>query len=413
MLFHPKSPFFVLRHKDFRLLWLGLLISRIGSEMQVVGMSWHVYLLTGSAFSLSLIGLSRFIPIVSFSLFGGMVADVFDRKKIMLTAQIVMTLATLILTIATYKGLASPMLIYITIFITSLAGAFDTPSRQAIVPLLVPQQEFVKAVSLNTIMWQSAIVLGPSLAGFTIASFNVGAVYLINTLSFIAVIIALLLMSPIKQVIIQKAEFNFESLKVGIHFVFKTPIIVSSMLLDFFATFFGSATVLMPIYAKDILHVGAQGLGFLYAAPALGAVIAGLVISSHENLKSQGKILLISVVIYGLSMILFGISRNFILSLFFIFVSGSADAISSVIRNAIRQLKTPDHLRGRMVSINQIFFQGGPQLGEVEAGIVAGFINAPFAVVTGGLATIIATGIIARLVPQLRRYNTHEPIEIL
>lgn len=413
MLGHKNSPFYVLRHRNFRLLWIGLLISRIGSEMQVVGMNWHVYLLTGSAFSLGIIGLSRFLPVFMFSLIGGMTADIFNRKKIMFIAQVIMTLCALVLTIATMQGFVSPLLIYVTIALTSFASAFDTPSRQAIVPLLVPKNEFVKATSLNTTMWQAAIVIGPSLAGFTIAYLGIGYVYLINTISFIAVIIAIVLMSPIPQIIQEKVEFNIESIKEGLSFVFKTPIIVSTMLLDFFAMFFASGTVLMPIYAKEILNVGPEGLGFLYAAPAIGAVVAGLYLSAKEQVKNQGKILLSSVMIFAIAMILFGISKNFLLSLVFLCITGAADAVSSVIRNTIRQLKTPDHLRGRMVSINQIFFYGGPQLGEVEAGIIAGFTSAPIAAVTGGIATLVATGIIAVVVPQIRKYKGHEHVEVI
>ncbi len=413
MLFSQKSPLFVLRHRNFRLLWIGLLISRVGSEMQVVGMNYHVYILTGSAFSLGLIGLSRFLPILLFSLLGGITADIVSRRKIIFFAQVVMTFGALFLTFATFSGFVSPLLIYLTIGLTSLAAAFDTPARQAIIPHLVPGTEFAKAVSLNTTMWHTAIVLGPSLAGFTIAIFGVGVVYLINAISFLGVIVALLLMTPVAQIISQKVEFNLTSIKIGLHFVFKTPLIVSSMLLDFFAMFFSSATVLMPIFALDILKVGPEGLGFLYAAPALGAVIAGLFLSAKDKIGNQGKILLVSVAIFALATILFGLSRNIYLSLIFIFITGAADAASSVIRNTIRMLKTPDHLRGRMVSINQIFFYGGPQLGEVEAGIVAGLFSAPFAVVTGGIATMITIAIIAYLVPQLRRYHRHEHVDVI
>lgn len=399
------SPFAALKFRDFRLLWIGLLISRIGSEMQVVAVNWQVYLMTGSALSLGLIGLSRFLPILFFSLFGGMAADIFNRRKIMLFAQLLMIFVSGVLAFTTYSGHISPWLIYLLIAGNSIASAFDTPARQSLVPSLLPKKYFMNGVSLNTIMWQTAIVLGPSLSGFIIAYLGVTSVYIINFFSFFAVIIALIMMKTSGRVERKTAYFNLASLREGLSFVKRTPIIFSSMLLDFFATFFSSATVLLPIFAKDILAVGPQGLGFLYAAPSLGAVIAGIIFSSLGHLKNQGKILVVSVSLYGVATILFGLSKSFYLSLFFLALIGAGDVVSSIIRNTMRQLSTPDHLRGRMVSVNMLFFYGGPQLGEAEAGLAAAFLGAPLSVVLGGAGTILATLILSALIPQLRRYS--------
>ncbi|OGG27413.1 hypothetical protein A2960_06465 [Candidatus Gottesmanbacteria bacterium RIFCSPLOWO2_01_FULL_39_12b] len=402
----PKnSPFIALKYRDFRLLWLGLLISRIGSEMQVVAVNWQIYLLTGSALSLGLIGLSRFLPIVLFSLIGGMVADMANRRVIMLLSQILMIFISLILAITTYSNQVTPLLIYFLIAGNSIASAFDTPARQSLVPSLLPKKYFMNGVSLNTIMWQTAIVLGPSMAGFIIAFSGVGMVYIINLFSFIAVIVALIMMKTKGGIEKKTAYFSLTSLKEGLIFVRRTPIIYSTMLLDFFATFFSSATVLLPIFAKDILMVGPKGLGLLYAAPAFGAVIAGSIISSFGQIRNQGKILLVSVCLYGISTLLFGISRSFYLSLLFLFLTGVGDVISSIIRNTIRQMSTPDHLRGRMVSINMLFFYGGPQLGETEAGVAAAMFGAPISVVIGGVGTILAASFMALLVPRLRNYS--------
>lgn len=402
----PKiSPFAALKFRDFRLLWIGLLISRIGSEMQVVAVNWQVYLMTGSAFSLGLIGLSRFLPILFFSLLGGIAADIFDRRKIMLFSQFLMIFVSCVLAFTTYTGHITPVLIYLLIAGNSLASVFDTPARQSFTPSLLPKKYFMNAVTLNTIMWQTAIVLGPSLAGFIIAYLGVTSVYIINFFSFFAVIIALVMMKTSGRVERKTAYFNLASLQEGLSFVKRTPIIFSTMLLDFFATFFASATVLLPIFAKDILMVGPQGLGFLYAAPSLGAVIAGIIFSSLGRLKNQGKILIVSVALYGAATILFGLSKSFYLSLFFLALIGAGDVVSTIIRNTIRQLSTPDHLRGRMVSVNMLFFYGGPQLGEAEAGVAAAMFGAPLSVVIGGAGTILATLILSALIPQLRRYS--------
>lgn len=408
-----KTAIYTLRHRNFRLFWLGHFISRIGSEMQVVAIIWHIYLLTNSPFALGLIGLSRFLPLIFFSLIGGISSDIISRKKIIFLAQIIMTLSTFILVITTHNQTTTPLTIYLVLGLLSLASAFDTPARQSLIPHLVPKGEFVKAVSLNSIMWHTAVLVGPSLAGFTIAFWGVETVYLINALTFFAVICALLLMDPLKKVSPIIVQFKLDSLKEGLSFVFRTPIISSTMFIDFFATFFSSATVLLPIFAKDILKVGPQGLGFLYAAPAIGSILASLFISHTQNLRNQGKILIFSVIVYGLATIFFGLSRSYLASLLFMGLAGVGDGISSIIRSTVRQVVTPDHLRGRMVSINQIFFFGGPQLGEVEAGIVAGLIGSPLAVITGGIATILVTAFIAYLTPTLRKYQGHETVPIV
>jgi len=213
------------------------------------------------------------------------------------------------------------------------------------------------------------------------------------------------MISPLRQIKAENSLHYLQSLKEGLNFVKKTPLIYSTMLLDFFATFFASATVLLPIFALDILHVGPQGLGLLYAAPALGAIIAGLITSSLGHFKNQGKILVTAICFFGLGTILFGISRNFYLSLFFLMIIGAGDMVSTVIRNTIRQMITPDSLRGRMVSINMIFFMGGPQLGEAEAGFLAALVGTPFSVIVGGVGTIVATFFLIKMVPKLLHYQ--------
>lgn len=405
---HKLSPFSALKFRDFRLLWISFLISRIGSEMQVVAINWHMYSLTGSPLSLGLIGLARFIPVLIFSIFAGITADILDRKKLMIAAQIMMIFSSVTLAVATFGHFISPMLIYATIAFSSVASAFDTPARHAIVPHLVPKKYFMNAVSLNTILWQSAILIGPSIGGFTIAMLGEGYIYAFNAITFIAVILALLLISPIVKTVEKNTSFNVASIRTGFTFVVRHPIILSTMLLDFFATFFSSATVLLPIFAKDILMVGPQGLGILYAAPSIGAVTAGLITSSFGHFKRQGKILLSAVFLYGLATLLFGLTRSFYPALLFLALTGIGDIVSTIIRNTIRQLSTPDYLRGRMVAVNMIFFQGGPQLGEAEAGILAALWGTPASVVIGGAGTMLATILIAVLVPKLRKYQGNE-----
>jgi MFS family permease len=405
-----QSPFTALRRRDFRLLWLGLLISRIGSEMQVVGVNWHVYMLTKSPLSLGIIGLARFLPLIFFSLLAGVMADVFSRKKIIFSSQLLLMVIALILALTTVNKTISPLLIYILIAFSSTVSIFDSPARQSIVPLIVPKKDFMNAVSLNSIMWQLAVIVGPALAGIIIAVVGLTSIYLINAMSFLAVIFALIFMKPIPQSVKNKPCINWSSIKEGIIFVRKTPLIYSTMLIDFFATFLASATTLMPIFANEILSVGPKGMGLLYAAPSIGAVVAGLIFSSFKVKKHQGKILIMAVIFYGFTTILFGLSRSFYLSLLFIGLSGAFDVIATIIRNTIRHMMTPDYLRGRMVAVNMIFYQGGPQLGEFEAGLLAVAVGAPASVIVGGIGAIITTSFLAYLVPKLRNYQTHEAL---
>src|SRR3989344_3425479 len=242
MLFHPRSPFYVLRHPNFRLFWAGHLISRIGSEMQVIGIIWHVYILTGSAFSLAFIGLARFIPFLLFSLLGGITSDLVSRKKIIFVSHILMGLVAFSLAILTQQNIISTGSIFLLLALNSIFTAFDSPARQSIIPLLVPREELVKAYSLNTILVQSSIVLGPAIGGFLIAYLGVGSIYFVNAFSFLAVVVGILFMGPLNQ---EKSQVSFtpRSIFEGFRFVFSTPLISSTTLLDFFATFFSSAMV--------------------------------------------------------------------------------------------------------------------------------------------------------------------------
>jgi MFS family permease len=291
--------------------------------------------------------------------------------------------------------------------LSSGAASFDGPARQALIPSLVPREDLSSAISLNTLMFQIASVVGPTLAGLVIAGASIGWVYALNALSFLMVLVALLLMRVRPRVgLPESGRITWAAAKEGLHFVFSQPIVRSTMLLDFIATFFASATALLPIFAQDILRVGARGYGWLYAAPSVGAVVAGF-ITAHtvDRIERRGAVLLWSVAAYGAATVVFGLSRNFALTLLCLAGVGAADTVSTVIRNIIRQLETPDELRGRMTGVNMMFFMGGPQLGELEAGVTAQFLGATFSVVSGGLGCLAATGVVAWREQQLRQYR--------
>lgn len=380
--------------------------------MQIVALNWHIYLLTNSAIALGLIGLTRSIPIIIFSLIGGSFADVLNRKKIMFITQSFLAVFALILAIATFTKNINPLIIYLMTFLSAIATSFDTPARQALIPNLVKKEHLANAMSLNVIMFQVSMIVGPMIAGLLIAKYNIGNIYAINSISYLAVVLSIVFMKTHGSVKDKQTVVSLNSIKEGIVFVKSKPIIWSTTLLDFFSTFFASVTALFPIFAKDILNVGPRGLGILYASISAGAAITGLVMAHLESISKQGKILLLAISLYAIGTIIFGLSKSFPLSILALFIVGAGDSVSTIIRNTIRQLSTPDYIRGRMTSINMIFFMGGPQLGEFQAGFLAAFLGAPIAVAIGGSATLLVVGIMAITVPVLRRYNNHKAITI-
>ena len=392
------SAFAALRHRDFRLLWLGQIVSVTGSQMQSVAINWHVYLLTKSAFALGLVGLFRGVPIILCSLAGGVVADAIDRKKLMMVTQSAMLASAVLLMASTLAGLESVWPIYILSGLASAATAFDIPARQALMPTLVPTEDFPNAVSLGIFVFNVATIVGPAIAGFLLAESGPAVIYALNALSFVAVIAALIAMraSGAPELQSERSDaLSFGALKEGLRFVWHTPIIVQTMTLDFAATFFASATLLLPIFAQERLHVGARGYGFLAAAPAIGSVLTALMMARIGSFRRQGRVVVASVAVFGVATAAFGVSTIYWLSLLMLAITGASDTVSTVLRQTIRQLVTPNHLRGRMTSINMMFFMGGPQFGELEAGTVAALIGAPLSVVTGGLGSLICAAIAA------------------
>jgi len=354
-----------LKHRKFTLLWAGLFLSVAGSQMQLWALFWHIRSLSDQPIAVSGVGVARFVPILVFSLIAGLIADLRNRRKIMLATQSVMMLAALGLAVLTYLDIIRLWQIYLLTAIQAAAISFDNPARQALTANLVPKADLPSAFSLNSIAMTTGAVVGPALSGVVIAFAGQEFTYLFNACSYIGVLLALVLMGEVPQQ--QIASFNgqpgaikFEAIKDGIRFIYRSPIILSSMLLDFLATFFSSANTLLPFVAQDILKVGAVEYGWLAGAQALGGVLAGLTLSQNSNLTRQGRLLLGAVGMFGLATIVFGISRSYLLTFAALVFVGGSDAVSTILRNTIRQIQTPDHIRGRMVSINQIFFMGGP-----------------------------------------------------
>lgn len=397
------------------LYWFGQLVSVAGSQMQVWALFWHVSKLSPDPIAVSGIGLARFIPILIFSLIGGASADKLNRRVMLFVTQSAMAFVALSLAILTFTGRMQLWHIYALTAVQAVAISFDNPARQSLVPNLVgDRRDLPSAFSLQSIAFNTGAIVGPALSGLVIAHVGQGYTYLINAFSFASVIAALALMGHVPQQIqasvasARRRLIDIDSIRDGLRFTFSQPIILSSMILDFLATFFSSANTLLPYVAQQILRVGAVEYGWLSAAQSIGSVGVAFVLSQRHDLRRQGKILLGSVAVFGAATVVFGLSRGFWLTLVALFFIGAADTVSAILRSTVRQLQTPDSMRGRMISVNQIFFMGGPQLGEVEAGAVAQAFGVPAAIISGGIGCILAVAFVGTRWPHLRNYNGDE-----
>lgn len=402
-----KTRFPALRSRDFRLFWIGQFLSLTGSNLQSTALNWHLYQLSGSALALGMLGLIRFVPIVLLSLVGGSLADALNRRHLMLVTQSVLMINAAILGWLTFRGQISVTAIYILTAINAGAMAFDNPARQSLIPNLVPREHLVNAVSLNSTLFKVATIIGPMAAGMLIGEGGIALTYWLNAASFIAVLAALIAMHTDGNKD-EHTPVSIAALREGLLFVRNTPIILGMMILDCLATFFSSANALLPVFAKDILHVGARGYGMLSAAPAVGSLVAASAISLLPNIRRQGRVVLVAVFFHGLATLCFGLSRAFLFSCLFLALANGADTLSTIMRQSIRQLATPDRLRGRVSAVNMVFFMGGPRLGELEAGMVANWLGAPFSVASGGIGCILTVLILGSMMPAIRTYTLKE-----
>ncbi len=400
------SPWAALKHRDFRLLWAGGFVSQLGSQMRIVAVDVQLWDLTHNYALVGLLGLFQLLPLLGFSLFGGVVADAFDRRHMLMITQTSFAVSSALLALATAGGWVSAALVYTIAALGAATTSFDNPARSALIPNLVPRKDLANALSLNIIMWQMATIGGPMLAGLLIATGTSGLalIYALDAISFGAVLISLAFMRtraerPATRDVSMKAALE------GLRFLRSTPIIMSTMSLDFFATFFGAASVLLPALSEQVLKVDRSLLGVLYAAPAMGALVSGLVMSWLGNVPRQGKIVLWSVGAYGLATLIFGLSHNYWLTFAALAGTGAADTVSMVMRQTIRQLNTPDDLRGRLTSVNMIFYIGGPRLGELEAGFSATALGLSPSIAIGGIGVLVVSVLLGLFVPSLREYD--------
>jgi MFS family permease len=389
-----------LRHRDFRLLWSAEFISSTGTQIQRVGVAWQIFELTRDPLALGVLGLCRFAPILIFGIAGGVFADRYDRRRTLLISQIALLVCSAAFVAMTVAGAASLAAIYALTIVASIFAAVAGPTRQALIPALVPRDELAGAMSMSVLASQVATVSGPAVGGVLIGALGLGAAYAIDAISFGVVAVAVIVLRT-RPAVVRQTISGWAAAMEGLRFLRDSPGLLAVMLLDFVATFFGASTVLMPVFATDILGGGPTSLGLLLAAPAAGAVVGGAVMAVARMPNRPGLGVVAAVIVYGACIFAFGLSRDLWLSLGLLAASGAADSVSMAMRHTVRNVLSPDALRGRVAAAHSTFAMGGPQLGEFESGLLAARFGAPAAVASGGLLAVVAAFVIAWRLPAI------------
>jgi MFS family permease len=416
------DPYAALRVPAYRFYAASYSLAVIGGQIQLSAVDWELYNRTGSKLMLGFLGLAQFIPIALLSLPAGQLADIFNRKKILLVTQLglalwgfVMAGLSVFATHAPWFNAIFPFAVLSVLFLNGVTVTFARPARAAILPNIVPKGIFSNAVTWNSSMFEVASMLGPALGGFIVHFLSPSTAYLFNSLFLVACFAMTLPLPNVRPqqlhagngqaVSLVRRVFNFESLYAGIHFVFSRPLLLATMTMDLFAVLLGGAVYLLPVFARDILHVGSLGYGFMRAAPAVGAFSMAMIVAHSPPMKKAGRNLLLAVVGFGMATVIFGLSRNYWLSLAMLVLTGAFDNVSVVVRHTLVQLLTPDEMRGRVSAVNQVFIGSSNELGGFESGTTAQLFGAVPSVVIGGIGTVLVVCAVAVKWPQVRRFG--------
>ena len=398
-----------LRHRDFRNYTLGRLVGNTGASVQQLAIAWQVYEISGqSSLHVGMLGLVRVVPLVLFSLVGGLAADHVDRRKLMVWTRLAMIVSTSLLLALTASGQITVTLVYTIVAFDAIARAFDGPARAAIMVNMVPQEDLPNALSVNGIAWRLSDVLGPVIIAAILVFGDVGWGYAFSVLAAVVLITVLLTMKPVAQAApvtsVGSVREALWQIGDGFRFLKRSQVVRNTMVLDFWATFFSSADALFPAFAGPVLNLGPAGYGLLAGSSGVGALIAAVYLALRPTVDRQGALVIGMVGVYGLTTVLFGVSTSIWAAMFFLACTGAADMVSTVMRQTIRSLATPDEMRGRMGGVSVLFQVGGPQLGDAEAGVLAKQFGDRASVVIGGLACLGVAGIYA-LSGRLRSYR--------
>lgn len=404
----PQGPYAAIKIPDFRLFISARFCITLAIQIQSVVVAWQVYEITNDPLSLGLIGLAEAIPSIGVSLYAGHIADVVPRKKIILfcvSALLACSLALLFFTIPPGNDILHYGIgpLYSVIFVSGIARGFLSPAFFAFMPQLVPRPLYTNAVTWNSTLWETAAISGLAFGGLLYGFAGITAAYTVDaSLTFVG----LILISTVKSRPLppgSSEESIAEKIKTGLRFVFNNKIILGAISLDLFAVLFGGAVALLPIFAKEILHVGPVGLGILRAAPSCGALIIAFYITHHPIQKNMGKVLLSCVAAFGICMILFALSENFWWSLILLVLSGGFDCISVIIRSTLLQTLTPENIKGRVSAVNHIFVGSSNEIGMFESGVAARIMGTVPSVIFGGCMTLLVVAVTARFAKSLRQ----------
>ena len=390
----------LLAQRQFMRFWLARIFGVSAHQMLMLAISWHMYELTGSAWDLGLVGLFQFIPALVMALPAGHVIDRLHRGRIFATCMLVLALVAVVLGVATWQAQASRELIFVVAWVLGVTRAFQMPAQQAITPLLVPKHLFQRAIALSSTGVEVSVIGGPAIGGVLYLS---GALTVYSVCAVLFTLSMLLTLWVRYEHVVRHNSLSWQSLFAGVAFVWERKVLLGAISLDLFAVLLGGATALLPIFARDILHVGPDGLGLLRAAPAAGALCMSIVITRWPIQRQVGYKLLAAVAVFGLASSVFGISDSFVLSLAALAVTGAADNISVVTRLTLMQLETPDEMRGRVAAVNGVFIGASNELGEFESGLTAALWGPVASVVAGGVGTVLIAVSWLKLFPALAR----------
>ena len=403
-LHETHDPYVAFRFSDYRYFALGNLISVMGRAMLAVAISWEVFQRTRSAMALGMVALVQALPVILFAIPAGHVADRFSRKRVLMVTQLLSAVGSIGLALIS-RSHAPVEWIFVLLFVTASARTFNWAARGSFMPNLVPNTAFPNAVAWNSNAFQIGSVVGPAIGGFLVAWFGFPLVYGFDAFCGLSFFLLLMPIS-VKPQAVRAPEIGWGALFSGIHFVWKTKIILATITLDLFAVLLGGATALLPVFASDILHCGPIGLGWLRAAPSIGAVGTGLVIAHLPPMRHAGKALLWSVIGFGAATVVFGVSKTFWLSMSMLFLTGVFDNVSVVVRHTLVQLLTPDSMRGRVSAVNNVFIGSSNELGAFESGVTAAWFGPVISVVAGGVGTVLVVLAAGRLWPELLRLGS-------